>query len=242
MDTAIAGAPEMTRDERQIDMWKKWQSSGDSAIRAELLEDLKPLIKTNLGQFSNSTMPFEVLELRANAMLRDALATYDPSKAGIGTYATNALKPMSRYVQKYQNTKYLPTYLFQEYGRFENAERELRDKLGRDPDDNELSGHMGISARNVRRIRLAKSPEIPTSTSENLAIDETTDDSERVRNRDRLYYLRTTLKGKDLQIFDLLTGMGKSKPISDRAEIARITGVPVSDVYSKTRKWARLAR
>ncbi|MCK4823058.1 hypothetical protein KA005_45270, partial [bacterium] len=181
----------------------------------------------------------EVLRLRANAMLRDALPGYDPSKAGLGTYTTHSLKPMARYVQKYQNVKYLPQYLVQEYGRYENAQRVLRDKLGREPDDMEMAKAMNLPERQIRRIKLAKSPEIAVSASEALRSDETADDSETTRNKDRLYYLRTTLKGTDLKIFDLLTGMGRYKPVSDRAEIARRVGIPVSEVYAKTRRWAR---
>lgn len=236
-DTA---APEMTRDERQLDMWKRWQKEGDEGVMTDLLSDLQPLIKSNLGQYSSSPLPYEVLRLRANVMLRDALSTYDPNKgASLGTYATHSMKPMSRYVQKYQNTKYLPQYLAQQYGRYENAEAQLRDKLGRDPDDEELSRAMNLSVRNIQRIRLAKSPEMPVSVSEEIGSEQSMGDAESSRNRDRLFYLRTTLKGKDRQMFDMLTGMGKQKAVTDRAEIARRLGVPVDEVYAKTRKWSR---
>lgn len=40
-------------------------------------------------------------------------------------------------------------------------------------------------------------------------------------------------------MFDMLTGMGKQKAVTDRAEIARRLGVPVDEVYAKTRKWSR---
>ena len=234
--------PEMTRDERQLDMWKRWQKSGDENIRTQLLEDLQPLIKSNLGQYSSSPLPYEVLRLRANAMLRDALPGYLPAKAGLGTYTTHSLKPMARYVQKHQNVKYLPQYLVQEYGRYENAQRGLRDKLGREPDDREMAEVMNLPERQIRRIKLAKSPEIAISASEALRLNEAADDSESARNKDKLYYLRTTLKGTDLKIFDLLTGLGWYKPVSDRAEVARRVGIPVSEVYTKTRRWARQVR
>jgi len=234
---------EMTRDERQLDTWKRWQNTGDENIRKELLGDLQPLIKSNLGQYATSTLPYGVLRLRANTMLRDALAQYDPNRgASIGTYTTHSLRPMSRYVQKYQNTKYLPQYLVQEYGRFENAQNKLRDKLGREPRDEEMSKAMNLSERQIRRIKLGKSPEVAISSIEGMETNkdfEIADDSESIRNRDKLYYLRTTLKGNDLKAFDLLTGMGRYNPVSDRAEIAKRIGVPVEDVYSMTRRWAR---
>jgi DNA-directed RNA polymerase specialized sigma subunit len=231
--------PKMTRNERQLDMWKRWQQSGDESIRTELLEDLQPLIKSHLGRYASSTLPYDNLQLRANQILRDALAKYDPSKASIGTYATHSLAPISRYVQTHQNTKYLPPYLAQEYGRFENEQRKLRNKLGREPDNEEIAEAMNLPVRHIRRIRLAKSPEVPVSTTEDIERPDVAQDTESERNRDKLYYLRTTLKGKDLKIFDLLTGMGRYNPISDRAEIARRVGVPVEEVYAKTRKWAR---
>lgn len=232
--------PKIGRDERQLEMWRNWQKSGDEGVRMALLEDLTPLIKSNLSQYSTSTLPHEALSLKAHVMARDALAGYDPTKgASIGTYLTNSLKPMSRYVQKYQNTKYLPQYLVQEYGRFESAEAKLRDELGRPPEDIEIAKRMNLPERQIRRIRLAKSPEIAVSASENMEFDEAADDMERTRNADKLYYLRTTLSGKDRQIFDYLTGMGSVKPISDRAEIARKLGIPVAEVYAKTRRWAR---
>jgi len=234
---------EMTRDERQLDLWKRWQKSGDENIRKDLLTDLQPLIKHNLGQYSTSTLPYGVLRLKANVMLRDALAKYDPSRgASIGTYTTNSLMPMTRYVQKYQNTKYLPQYLVQEYGRFENEQRKLRDKLGREPSDEEMSKALNLSERQIRRIKLGKSPEVAISTIEGMETAKTfqkEDKAQSIRNRDKLFYLRTTLKGAELRAFDLLTGMGKYKPVSDRNEIAKRIGVPVEQVYSMTRKWAR---
>jgi len=220
-------------------MWRRWQQSGDENIRTELLEDLQPLVKSYLGQYSTSTLPYDVLQLKANVMLRDALAKYEPGKAGLGTYATHSLAPMSRYVQAYQNTKYLPQYLAQEYGRFENKERELRGKLGRDPDDDEMSKAMNLPVRQIRRIRLAKSPEVTVSTTEDIERPDNQQSLETERNKDKLYYLRTTLRGKERMVFDYLTGMGRVKPVSDRAEIAKRVGVPVEQVYAMTRRWAR---
>jgi len=243
IDDIITEPKEMTRDERQLDLWKRWQKSGDEGIRKELLTDLQPLIRHNLGLFSTSTLPYGVLRLKANTMLRDALSKYDPNRgASIGTFTTHSLMPMSRYVQKYQNVKYLPQYLVQEYGRFENEQRKLRDKLGREPRDEELGKALNLSERQIRRIKLGKSPEVAISTIEGMDTDKTfqkEDQTQSIRNRDKLFYLRTTLKGTERKVFDLLTGMGRYKPVSDRAEIARRVGVPVEQVYSMTRKWAR---
>lgn len=231
----------MGRNDNQLAMWKRWQKEGDDDIRADLIEDLQPLIKKNIAQYSNSPLPYGAIQLKANAIVRDSLAKYDPSKgASVGTYITNSMKPISRYVQKYQNTKYLPSHLASQYGRFENAERELRDKLGRAPLDTEVAKHMKLNERQIRRIRLAKSPEVPVSLDEATEIRQKEQGVDvTARNKDKMYYLRTTLKDNDLKIFDMLTGMGDSKPVSDSGEIARRLKLPVSTVYSKVKRWRR---
>jgi len=100
---------------------------------------------------------------------------------------------------------------------------------------------MGLSERQIRRIRLAKSPEVPVSLDEATEIREkATGRLETERNRDKLYYFRTTLKGKDLELFDMLTGMGSVKPVSDTSEIARRLKIPIGRVYSTTKRWRRL--
>jgi len=233
------------RNEQQLALWRRWRESGDDSHRQELLETLQPLVRSHLAQYATSPLPYEVLELQAYRMLRDALPKYNPERSNLGTFASHSLRPLSRYVQTHQNTKYLPQYLAQQYGRYENEQRKLRDKLGRDPDDIEMAKAMNLPARQIRRIRLAKSPEIAIGATERQSSgsNEASDASiERERIRDKLYYLRTTLRGKDREIFDYLTGMGRYKPISSRAEIARRTGVPIQEVYAKTRRWARLVR
>jgi len=225
-----------TQADRQLGYWTKWQQTGEEKHRTKLLEDLKPLIKYNIGQYSSSPLPFEVLELKANAMVRDALKDYNPVKAGIGTYVTNSLKPMSRYVQGHQNVKYIPNYLSQEYGRYEAAERTFRNETGREPTEEEMAKKMGLTPRQVKRIALAKAPEFSTSVLEG---DDADSDSLRSLNKDKMYYLRATLKGNERKAFDLLSGMGKYKPVTDREEIAKRLNIPVSDVYTMTRRWSR---
>lgn len=224
-----------TQAERQLGYWTKWQQTGDEKYRTKLLADLKPLIKHNISQYSQSTLPYEVIELEATAMAKDALGNYNPTKAGLGTYVTNSIKPISRFVQGHQNVKYLPSHLAREFGRYEAAERAFRNKEGREPTEEEMAKKMGLTPRQIKRIALAKAPEFSTSVLEGDDIDP---NSIRNLNKDKMYYLRSSLSGKEKKVFDYLTGMGRYKP-TNRKEISKKLNIPMSEIYTMTRQWSR---
>jgi DNA-directed RNA polymerase specialized sigma subunit/adenylate kinase family enzyme len=239
----MAPAPELpkppeplSRNEQQLDMWMKWQQSGKDEYMEQLLDSLQPIIKSNLTQYTASPIPYPVLQSQANIFVRDALKDYNPTKSALGTYATNSLMQMSRFVQKHQNVKYLPEYLSSEYGRMDDAERSMFSKLKREPTDAELAGHMGLPEDQVARIRLAKSPE------RLLSMEFDQDDvpiSARVSksHEDAAAYLRSALKGKERQAWDMM-----SSGETNSAAIASKLQIPVDSIYAYRRRWTNILR
>jgi DNA-directed RNA polymerase specialized sigma subunit len=242
-DPQMAPAPELpkppeplSRNEQQLDMWMKWQQSGKDEYMEQLLDSLQPIIKSNLTQYTASPIPYPVLQSQANIFVRDALKDYNPTKSALGTYATNSLMQMSRFVQKHQNVKYLPEYLSSEYGRMDDAERSMFSKLKREPTDAELAGHMGLPEDQVARIRLAKSPE------RLLSMEFDQDDvpiSARVSksHEDAAAYLRSALKGKERQAWDMM-----SSGETNSAAIASKLQIPVDSIYAYRRRWTNILR
>lgn len=226
----------LSRNEQQLDMWMKWQQSGKDEYMEQLLDSLQPIIKSNLTQYTASPIPYPVLQAQANIFVRDAMKDYNPTKAALGTYATNSLMQMSRFVQKHQNVKYLPEYLSSEYGRMDDAERGMFSKLKREPTDAELAGHMNLPEDQVARIRLAKSPE------RLLSMEFDQDDvpiSDRVSksHEDAAAYLRSALKGKERQAWDMM-----SAGETNSAAIASKLQIPVPQIYAYRRRWTNILR
>lgn len=226
----------LSRNEQQLDMWLKWQQSGDNDYMEQLLDSLQPIIKSNLTQYSASPIPYPVLQAQANIFVRDAMKDYNPTKSAIGTYATNSLMQMNRYVQKHQNVKYLPEYLSSEYGRIDDAERSLYSKLKREPTDAELAKHMKMPEDQVARIRLAKSPERLMSmefSQDDVSPSERTTSA----HEDAAAYLRASLKGKERQAWDMM-----SAGEANSATIASKLNVPVAQIYAYRRRWSNMLR
>lgn len=228
--------------EEQLRLWTQWKVENKPEYMEDLLDSLQPLIKDYVRQFADGPIPYNALLARANIIARDSLKNYNPGQSAIGTFVTHQLQPMHRYVAKYQNVKYAPEYLSQEYGRYEEALRTLQNKFDRYPTDEEVSNYMNIPVAHVQRIQQSIAPETFVSTiPEEMGDDENFNLMVSSRQEDDLAYLRSELTGAELRAFDLVSGKSQ-KPITDMKTVADRLKVNVSDVYRWRRNWANRLR
>lgn len=239
-ETIIEAEVPRAYQEEQLKLWTQWKVTKQKAYMAQLLESLQPLLKNYIKQFTEGPIPYNVLLSRANIIARDALKNYDPAKSQLGTFVVHQLKPMYRYVSKYQNIKYAPEYISQQYGRYELALRTLENKLGRHPTHEEVAAHLGVSPDIVQSIEEGIAPATAISTlPEEMGDELVMSENISSKQKDDIAYLREELSGKEKKVFDLLSGWGDKKPQTDVVEVAKKIGVSVQDIYKWRRKWTR---
>lgn len=138
-----------TRQQQDLDLWKRWQSTNRTRDLGTLLTQLNPVIQKEVGKWG-STVPRPALEARAKLLAVDALRQYDPTKgAAVATHVTSRIRKLSRHVYPYQNVARLPENKQLNYNTFQIANNRLLDTLGRDPTIDELSDELGWHKRKV---------------------------------------------------------------------------------------------
>jgi DNA-directed RNA polymerase specialized sigma subunit len=228
------------KKEEQLALWKEWKVTHDDIVMEDLLDSLQPLMKDYVKKFADYPIPYTALLAQANIISRDAMENYDPNRSALGTYVVNNLKQMHRYVNKYQNIKYAPEYLGQEYGRYEDALRKLENDLGRTPSDEEVANFMELPSNQIARIRAGMAPEILSSSIPEEMGDEIQFGESVAQGHDNvLAYLRHELHGQELAAFDYLSGWGGGARITDTEALAKKLNVNVNDIYAWRRKWTK---
>lgn len=122
-------------------------ASADAFLKA-----VSPIMETGLSTYGGKNVN-PMMRTRARRVLLDSVRTYDPSRASFKTHAMNQLRTLQRYGAQQQQVLKVPEGVALDQGHLRESEAELRDRLGRDPSDQELADHAGISRRRIRYVR-----------------------------------------------------------------------------------------
>ncbi len=129
------------------------------------LDTLQPAIDKAIGAFAPGAS--ETLRGRARVMAADALAGYDPQRGTrLSTHLYGHLQSLKQMVNKLGNPMPLPERVRRDQGKVLQAAQELRDKLDRDPSDDEVAEHSEIPLRGVRKVMRAARQGVPLSAYE----------------------------------------------------------------------------
>ncbi len=123
---------------RDIELFEAWKANPNEFTLEPLLKQLDPLIMSQVRNWSG-TISEQRLRIRARALAKSALETYDPSKGAISTHLTTRLQKLSRDVYPYQNAARLPEHQQIKYRSYAAANSKLEDDLGRPPTAQEMS-------------------------------------------------------------------------------------------------------
>jgi len=86
----------------------------------------------------------------------DAVKSYDPTRgAALKTWVTSQLRPLSRYGASLEPIK-SPELARRKSAEIHRIYEEMHDKLGRYPNDDELSDEVGVSKTKLAKLRAAK--------------------------------------------------------------------------------------
>jgi DNA-directed RNA polymerase specialized sigma subunit len=153
--------------------FKTWQQGRTPENNTRLLSTLQPVIDTAVGSYAGGNMS-PTIKSRAKLMALKAMDSYDPQKGNVKTHLLSQLQSLRRLSAQEQNIIAIPEQVGLDFQRMAESENELRDRLGRDPTDDELADHTNLSSRRIKKIRAFHQP-LPESATTPESNDETND-------------------------------------------------------------------
>lgn len=141
----------------------QWQKTRTPEVNTKLLSTLQPVIDTAVSSYAGANMS-PTIRSRAKLMALKAMETYDPNRGNVRTHLLSQLQGLRRMSAQEQNIIPIPEQVGLDFQRLSESENELRDRLGRDPTDDELADHTSLSTRRIKKIRAFHQP-IPESAT-----------------------------------------------------------------------------
>lgn len=154
---------------KDLALWKSWKDTGDKNDLRALMNQLTPVIYSEVHRASGS-LPTTALALEAKTWTYKAIESYDPSKGtSLSTHVMNYLPKVRRLNYKFQNAVRLPENLQLKFHEYSKNLNELTDELNRDPTDEELARRIGWSKPHVVKFRNSLYSDLIESSSERPA-------------------------------------------------------------------------
>lgn len=219
-----------------------WKAAPSPTTSSALLGAVRPVIDTTLRQYSGGS-PSPSLKSKAKILALNAFKSYDPTKGRLRTHLYSHMQGLQRINARENNIITIPERVALDYGHVQEASASLRDRLGREPSNAELSNHTGLSAKRLAYIRQSN---LPVSEGAATQIDAEGDQADPAVNipgrndgrawEDFVYY---DLGSTDQVIMDYVLGR-HGMPKLQVNQIAAKLGVTPSAVSQRTMKIQKL--
>lgn len=148
----------------------EWFKNQNPKTNTKMLRAVQPVVDTALSSYVGQN-PTPTLRSRAKLMALKALQTFDPKVGNVRTHLLSQLQSLRRLAAQEQNIISIPEQVGLDYQKLNEAENELRDRLSRDPADDEIADATGLSVRRIKKIRAFHQP-----IAEGATVLETGDD------------------------------------------------------------------
>lgn len=151
--------------------------SGDEAARQRMITCNLRLVISIARRLTGLGLSLEDLIAEGNQGLMKAVDRFNPDAgASLSTYATWWIRQsIHRAIENHGRTIRLPSHILTETRQLRTATSELAQRLGREPDEVEVAGHLRISGRRLASLRAASLPmmELDAPTPDGRALHET---------------------------------------------------------------------
>lgn len=118
-----------------------------------LLTSLKPVMSEALRSYAGPEAQSPTLQARAKILTLQAMDRYDPQRAKLRTHLLSHLRSLRRVTERATAGAYLPEQWRLDARVVNATHADLRDELGRDPSDAEISDRAKIPLVRVRSAR-----------------------------------------------------------------------------------------
>ena len=143
----------MDRKDKDIELWRKWKQTKSPVDLEALLAQLNPIIQKEINRWSGA-LARPIVELEARRIASQAFDGYNENAgAALSTYLTNSLAKLSRITYSQQGLAYVPEYKRLDINKVNQASNHLESELGRPPNNQELSEHLGWSRAALVKVQ-----------------------------------------------------------------------------------------
>lgn len=163
--------PRILTEPDLVEVYNAWKHGGmNPQSNSALLKAIQPWVEQSILA-SGGDPRNRALRAKANMMAIAYMRNYDPYKSSIKNYLYGQMQGLRRVVGDEQIIR-IPERAALQRQAVEEAEKELADKLGRAPTDNEIADKIGMSLRILKNIRAMNVPMSESGLNATLESDD----------------------------------------------------------------------
>ena len=134
-----------------------WQRDKTPETNDAILKAVKPIIDSAVKTYGGSAVN-PTLKSRAKKIVIDSMPKYDPYNTKLKTYLFNQMQGLKRFSMQQNQIINIPEQVQLDYVSLKKKEELLREELGRDPSDTELSDSLSMSPKRLAYVRGLRMP------------------------------------------------------------------------------------
>jgi RNA polymerase sigma factor for flagellar operon FliA len=138
------------------ELWREYLETNSPDLREQLILQYAPLVKYVVGRMavaSSSILDMEDLLGFGTLGLIDAVSRFDPTRGvKFETYALQRIR--GSIIDSFRKLDIVPRSARRRAREIEGAHAHLQQRLGREPDDDEIAGYLGLSRDGLSRAML----------------------------------------------------------------------------------------
>lgn len=138
--------------EDDITLWKKWKKDKTPSNAADLVNQLLPLVKSDIQRHSRN-IPYAIAEAHAKDLILQAAENYNPnSGASLSTFVKSYMVKLNQRSAAWRTPMKIPEHRSYKYNNFKQSFEHLAENLNREPTVAELADHLKWSQAEVQRF------------------------------------------------------------------------------------------
>jgi DNA-directed RNA polymerase specialized sigma subunit len=218
----------------EAEMIMEWQRTKDPTLFSQLSIRYKPVVENMVNQYRTVGVSPSTLRANAQSQMIKAFVTYDPSKGTQPiTHVYNNMKKVQRVASESLISGHIPEARNLKRATFHTALINLTDRLGYEPNIDQISDELGWGKKEAARMYNELSGETTASGAKfDFYGNATQAESKDKALADLLYH---ELEDKDKVIFEHTFGYA-GKPVLSNKDIAK--KLNVNDMWITRRKKA----
>jgi len=224
-----------------IPEYDEWLADPTPERLSTIVSALEPTINSEVYRY---TGPKPLLRSKAKSLSVKAIKSFDPTRgANLRSWVVTQLQPLSRYGQKLRPV-HASEAAIRQAAELDRVQRELTDEMEREPTVEELSDHIGISPKRIKKLRESIKPSLTEgalteSTDEQVGALPGVIEPDRLNLAEEVIY--ESLTQRDRQIYDWKAGRHGKAQLPNHV-IAKRLGVTPALVSQRSSQIAQQIR
>lgn len=139
-------------------LFQSWQQDPSKVNTGALVRSLDPVLNNAIRSYASDMLGSPTVKSRAKQIAIGALGSYDPAKGSLRSHMLVHLQRLRRVAASSRQIIRMPEQVMRDQMIAGQAQKELAANLDRDPSDQELADHTGLSFKRLAHIRLGLRP------------------------------------------------------------------------------------